>query len=105
MKRVVCALGLLALTAMPSQAAKVSYGQCREIVAQHAFMLEARKGCNIRLREDTSDLAYDCATRLSEYHRGLATTYGGAMADKYKGNKGGRVCQDLVNDFSPLIRE
>jgi hypothetical protein len=101
---VVAAAALMTLAALPATAAP-SYGQCREIVAQHSFMLEARTGCNIRLREDTSNLAYSCATKLTDGHRELAFAYGKMMADKYIGTKGGRVCQDLRNDFSPLIRE
>jgi hypothetical protein len=66
----------------PGQAS--SYDDCRTSVAQHSFMLEARKQCRFRLREGTPDLAYTCTNQLTEAHRHLAISSGQEMWKKYR---------------------
>ena len=68
--------------------ADVTYNECREIVAQHSFVLSARTPCRLRLREDTSDLAYSCVRQLSKFHADLAIRFGGDQWQTLRGKKG-----------------
>ena len=99
-------LAVLITAAVAAVAAPLPYDQCREIVAQHTFMIEGRKGCpTVRLREDTSNLAYSCTTRLSAFHRDLAIRIGRETAERYRATNGDNTCSKLRDDFYPLIKD
>lgn len=90
-----------------TSALAVDYAECRKIVAMHSFMMEARKACRIKLAKDTSDLAYQCVSALSEAHRNIAIWYGREEVWKplvvKKGTKA--ACQSVKDDWSPLIAD
>jgi hypothetical protein len=102
-------LGLMAASvssyAIGEPAQDTSYDDCRTIVAQHSFMLEARKQCQFRLREDTSDLAYACTNQLNEAHRNLAISFGQEMWKKFRAAHTKAACRAVKDDFYPLIQD
>jgi hypothetical protein len=100
-------LGLVAAgissQALGEPAQETSYDDCRMIVAQ--FMLEARKQCQFRLRENTSVLAYAGTNQLKEFHRNLAISFGQEVWTKYRASHAKSACRAVKDDIHSLVQD
>ena len=103
MKKLIITACLLSTPAVAAQ--PPSYEECRQIVATHSFMMEMKKECQLRLRSDTSDLAYTCTASLNKFHRDLAVRYGKDMSTKYRAEYKKSACNHVEEDFTPLLQE
>lgn len=79
--------------------------QCQNIIGIHRMMLDFRTECRYRLRQDTSDLAYQCAARLPQAQIDRLIADSRNRQEIIRRQNGRNTCAFLRREFAPLIAD
>lgn len=78
--------------------------QCENIVGIHRMMLDIKDECRLRLRKDTSDLAYQCITRFSDAQSTTIINNSRSIQAAIRKEHGKNFCPFVRKEFSTLLR-